>query len=93
MAFHQLLARPANAEFPQNAIEFLDFLPEKTQLCAVLGGSYIAQRSLYWAHLILFRDKTVGLDLIGERQEPPANVVQMSIRSAMLSASSNSTPR
>lgn len=30
---------------------------------------------------------------VGERLQPPVNDVQMSIRSAMLSASSNSTPR
>ena len=35
----------------------------------------------------------LGPFLVGERQQPPANDVQMSIRSAMLSASSSSTPR
>lgn len=42
---------------------------------------------------IFFCDKAVGLVPIGERREPPANIVQMSIFSAILSASSNSTPR
>lgn len=37
--------------------------------------------------------KLLGPFWVGERQQPPANDVQMSMRSAMLSASSNSTPR
>ena len=37
--------------------------------------------------------RTVGLVWIGERQVPPAKMAQMSICSAMLDASSSSTPR
>lgn len=37
--------------------------------------------------------KFLGPFWIGERQQPPANDIQMSIRSAMLNASSSSTPR
>jgi len=37
--------------------------------------------------------KFLGPFWVGERQQPPANDVQMSIRSAMLSASSSSTPK
>ena len=40
-----------------------------------------------------FCSSTVSPVRIGERQMPPANVVQMSICSAMLKASSSSTPR
>lgn len=39
------------------------------------------------------RCDVVGLFLIGERRAPSANMGQMSIRSAMLKASSSSTPR
>lgn len=48
MAFHRSSARPANAEFPQNAIQFLGTLPEKTRIVQFLDRSYFAQHSLYW---------------------------------------------